>query len=294
MIHEDDACMCKRCGCNDAPTQVSQDVPSLERTVEGSSGGSPTGTPGRDMIAASLTSGDSDNLDASPSGVVAEGEDRSYAGLVSSVPPQSPGVSECAHCGRPVDEMPGCISNDSLTPAEVGKDSCPNTGCLTGARDPVEASADVSDDSPTPGDHGGRRQTTSPRPDSGTETEGSSLPPGVSENPCKELPEAQLSPLRDPNADLIGYVFKVDGGTGTVLGSAHWDPAYVKIWVIKRNIDYYCHDCDLYADETIAKDSCFRCGMPLEAIEADPDERMLGWETVRSAGLVRRAKELRA
>jgi hypothetical protein len=138
------------------------------------------------MTANPLTSGDSDDLDASPSGVVAQGENRSYDGLVCSVTPQSPDVSE------------------------------------------------------------------------------------------------------DPNADLINYVFKVDGGTGTVTGTTPWDSAYVKIWCIKRNVDYYCRACDLYSEN---EDNCFMCGALLEMIEADPDERMLGWETVRSAELVRKHKE---
>ena len=96
----------------------------------------------------------------------------------------------------------------------------------------------------------------------------------------------------DPNADLFGYVLKIDGGTGTVTGTVPWSKEYVSIWVIKRNIDYYCSACDLFADETISKDNCQACGGPLQQEEADADERMLGWSIVRSAALIRRHREL--
>lgn len=194
MIHEDDAC---KCGCNDAPTQASQDVPSLERTVEGSSGDSPTGTPGRDMIS-------DRRLNEGATGVLAVD-------------------------GSELHTDPAVLENE------------PGSGGETNHTPAPSLSTDDHED--------------------------------------------------DPNTDLIGYVFKIDGGTGTVTRTTHWDPNYVSIWVIKRNIDWYCRACDLFSEHT---DNCFMCGALLEMVEADPDERILGWETVRSAALVRRAKELRS
>ena len=101
------------------------------------------------------------------------------------------------------------------------------------------------------------------------------------------------NPDGDPNGDLKGYVLKIDGGTGTVTGTAPWSEGnYVMIFVRKLNVDYYCPTCDPFQDELISKDNCEACGAPLQAIEADYDERMLGWEITKPAALVRRHREL--
>lgn len=101
------------------------------------------------------------------------------------------------------------------------------------------------------------------------------------------------NPDGDPNGDLKGYVLKIDGGTGTVTGTAPWSEGnYVMIFVRKLNVDYYCPTCDRFQDELISKDNCEACGAPLQAIEADYDERMLGWEITKPAALVRRHREL--
>lgn len=51
------------------------------------------------------------------------------------------------------------------------------------------------------------------------------------ENPCRDLPDPELSPTReDPNNDLVGFEFQAEGVNWRVVGTAGWSEGnYVTI-----------------------------------------------------------------